>query len=84
MFTDRTATHGGFALTRRERDARLDELRDGFVVVHFCEVDRAGRLVFVVIAHTLDIHYFDNPDYRWEVRIPWNEIVMRQFVPNSE
>ena len=77
-------TRSGFALTGPERDARIAELRDGHLELHFCEIDSAGRLVFVVVAHSLDNSYWDNPEYRWEIRIPQTEILMRQFVPASE
>ena len=68
-----------FALTPPERDRRIDSMVDGSIEVLFREIDRSGRIVLEILAHSGSMDYTDNNEFRYEVRIDRNAILMRQF-----
>ena len=69
-----------FALTRPERDQRIDAMLHEYIAVLFREIDSQGRIVLEITAHSRPLDYQDNNEYRYEVRIERNDILMRQFV----
>ena len=82
--TNRAVGHNHFALLADERDARIRDMLDEYMELKFVGFDDSGNLVFHVTAHSLDISYAPNADYRWEIRIKPCHILMRQFVPVIE
>ena len=71
--------HASFALTRPERDQRIDAMLYQSIEVFFREIDSQGRIVLEITAHSRSLDYTDNNEYRYEVRIERNDILMRQF-----
>ena len=68
-----------FALTRPERDQRIDAMVHESIEVVFREIDSQGRIVLEIVAHSRSLDYTDNNEFRYEVRIERNAILMRQF-----
>ena len=68
-----------FALTRPERDQRIDAMVHESIEVVFREIDSQGRIVLEIVAHSRSLDYTDNHEFRYEVRIERNAILMRQF-----
>ena len=68
-----------FALTRPERDQRIDAMVHESIEVWFREIDSQGRIVLEITAHSCSWGYRHNNEFRYEVRIERNAILMRQF-----
>ena len=73
-----------FALTRPERDIRIDALLHGSVLVEVRAIDGENRVVLDIVAHSASWDYTGNGLFRYELRIPRGQILMRQYVPSSE
>ena len=73
-----------FALTRPETDIRIDALLRGSVDVYVRAIDGENRLVLDIVASSASREYTGNGLFRYEVRIPRDQILMRQYVPTSE